>query len=170
LRREDGFLNDLGVILANAPALVYTPSSETLNYEAPARQSLSPVGQASFLLRLGVAESDRLSYFGGISYEIPISLGVHLVSVRIDGDIWEHFSSPSGGGTALSANALFGPNSGYLGAGLAYTARINHASGPEGPGIKLIAGAQPIPVLGYEFSAIVADRGVMGAVMATLRF
>jgi hypothetical protein len=117
-----------------------------------------------------LAESDRLSYFGGLSYEVPVSLGIHLVSVRGDADIWEHFSNPSGGGTAFSVNATFGPNSGYFGAGVAWTARINHASGPEGPGIKLIAGSQPIPVIGYEFDAIVADRGVMGAVMATLHF
>jgi hypothetical protein len=164
------------VIFTCIPAIAAPSPSTPLTLTANAAlaktrlQIPSPIGQPSFSLRLGAAESDKLSYFGGLSYEVPISLGIHLLSFRADGDIWEHFSGRSGGGTALSANVIVGPNSAYYGAGIAYSARVSHASGPSGPGIKLIAGSQPIPILGYEFDAIVADRGVMGAAMITFHF
>ena len=162
------------MLLAPIPTISNPAPADTLALSdfgaATKLQIPSPIGQPFFSFRVGAAESDKLSYYGGISYSIPLSAGVHLMSIRGDADIWEHFSGQSGGGTALGVNAIFGPNSGYFGAGIAYSARINHASGPEGPGVKILFGSQPIPIFGYEADVIVADRGVVGALMATFHF
>ncbi|HWD39527.1 MAG TPA: hypothetical protein VG944_11810 [Fimbriimonas sp.] len=151
--------DSLGIVAPSAPAALQVPS---------------PIGQPQFGVRLGLAQSDSLCYFGGINYEIPISLGIHIVSLRVDGDVWQHVSSGSGGssagGVAVAADAIFGPGSSYVGAGLAYAARYGGASGPTGPALKLLTGSQFIASLGYEISVIVASKGAVGAVMATWHF
>jgi hypothetical protein len=131
---------------------------------------LNPIGQPKFGVRLGIAQGDTLSYFGGIDYEIPIQLVVHVISIRLDADAWINTIHTSRGGDSFSADATFGPNAGYVGAGIAWTSRFGHASGPSGPGIKLLTGSQFLPVVGYELDLIVANKGVEGAAMVTFHF
>lgn len=141
-----------------------TDSKETLSYLLP-----SPVGGSTIGARLGVAASDTTDLFAGLNYETPISLGVHLVSIRGDGDLWRATTGKSRGGAALAADAIFGPSSSYQGAGIAYAARYGHASGPAGVGLKVLMGSQILPVVGYEISATLTGKGSMIAAMATFK-
>jgi len=157
----------------NLPELSYRDEpvvSITAPAAAKAALQLNPIGKPEFGIRLGVAQGDTLSYFAGIDYSIPIQVVVHIISIRLDADYWANTRATGRGGDSFSADAIFGPMSSYVGAGLAYTSRIGHASGPSGPGIKLITGSQFIPVIGYEIDLIVADKGIEGAVMATFHF
>jgi|GEM_PF-5956442 len=155
------------------PTLTYDPTpTYLLSAAADSKASfqLSPIGQPKFGIRLGMAQGDTASFFGGIDYEIPIQVVVHIVGIRLDADYWANTRNTARGGDSFAADAIFGPSSSYVGAGLDWASRIGHASGPDGPGIKLLTGAQFLPVIGYELDLIVASKGVEGAVMATFHF
>jgi hypothetical protein len=141
--------------------------NDKLTYAVPVP---TPVGEPSFGLRLGYAQADTSALLGGADITIPISTGVRLFAIRGDFDYWRDNSGSSKGGDAGSVLAIFGPSSSYFGGGVSVASRYGGASGPSGSGFKFVYGSRFLPVVGYEFDAIVTGKGTVGAALVTLHF